>query len=156
MDIDTISVLTNKCLEANNLNDCYLVDLKINNKKVEVFLDSDDRVTFQKCKIVSRCLEEVFDEKKWFGEKYILEVSSAGVGKPLKFARQYKKNIGRKIEVVDHLQEKYKGILSSADDQEIEIEWEKKVKEGKKKKIKKFNKRLSYDDIKVAKIKVSF
>lgn len=156
MDKNTLSALVEKSLEENQLSDCFLIDIKINNSKIEVYLDSDEQVTYAKCRKVSRYLEEVLDEKKWFGEKYTLDVSSAGVGRPLQFSRQYTKNIGRNIELQTTDGEKYKGKLSDATEKEIVIEWEEKVKEGKKKKIVQNRKSFQYDEIKEAKIKISF
>ena len=156
MDIETISKLVNKYLEENKLDDYFLIDVKINNKKIEVFIDSDGQVSFETCRKVSRHLEEVLDESKWFGESYILEVSSAGVGKPLRFPRQYVKNLGRKITIKSIDGEKFSGILTLADEKAIEIEWEEKVKEGKKKKVIKMKKTFLYPDLKEAKINISF
>ena len=80
--------LIDQALKELEYDDCFLVDLKVNNKRVEVFLDSDDSITFLKCRKVSRFLEEVIDEEEWLGIKYTLDVSSAGVTKPLKMTRQ--------------------------------------------------------------------
>ena len=87
-------------LEEEEFQDCYLVEVKgPNGGKLEVFIDSDSSMTFQKCQKMSRYLEAQIEEAKWLGEKYTLEVSSPGVGNPLKLKRQYAKNIGRKMEV---------------------------------------------------------
>jgi ribosome maturation factor RimP len=156
VDKNTLSALVEKSLEENQLSDCFLIDIKINNNKIEVYLDSDEQVTYAKCRKVSRYLEEVLDEKKWFGEKYTLDVSSAGVRRPLQFPRQYIKNIGRNIELQITDGGKYKGKLTGANEEEIIIEWEEKVKEGKKKKIVQNRKSFQYNEIKEAKIKISF
>lgn len=47
MSIDTLNELVNKGLEALLLTDTYLVDVKVHNKKIEVYLDSDEQVTFE-------------------------------------------------------------------------------------------------------------
>ena len=90
------------------------------------------------------------------GEKYTLEVSSAGVGKPLKFARQYVKNIGRTIEVKKFDGDKIKGELSQANEDEIGVVFDETIKEGKKKKKVKTEVVIPMNEIKEAKIKVSF
>ena len=155
MDIGTLSNLVNKSLEENHLDDYFLIDIKIINKKIEIYLDSDDQVTFETCRKISRQLEEVLDEKKWFGESYVLEVSSAGIGKPLKIPRQFKKNVGRNI-VLKIDGEKFSGVLTQADNEGVKIEWEEKVKEGKKNKIISKEKNFQYSEILEAKIKISF
>ena len=156
MDIEKIAQLVNNSLATNELADCFLIEVKINGNRIEVYLDSDEQVTFDKCRKVSRDLEEVLDEEKWFGDKYTLDVSSAGVGRPLKFPRQFEKNIGRLISLKYGEGNKLTGSLVNAGDTGIEVEWTETVKEGKKKK--KINKitGITYDEISEAKIKVSF
>jgi ribosome maturation factor RimP len=156
VDVDKIAQLVNESLTSHELDDCFLIEVKINGNRVEVYLDSDDQVTFAKCRKVSRDLEEVLDSEKWFGEKYTLDVSSAGVGRPLMYPRQYVKNIGRTITVKSVEGEKYSGKIVSADDEGIEIEWVDVVKEGKKKKKVNMKTGVAYDQISEARIKVSF
>jgi ribosome maturation factor RimP len=152
---DHIAILVDKGLEELGFQDCFLIDTNISNKKIEVFLDSDEQVTFKKCQKLSRYLEAILDENKWFGESYILEVSSAGVGTPLKYARQYIKNIGRKIEVKSE-EGTFKGVLAEANDQGIKITWTEREKQGKKKVNVDKEKILRMEDILKAKIKISF
>ncbi len=150
--------LIDQAIKELEYDDCFLVDLKVNNNKVEVFLDSDDSVTFLKCRKVSRFLEEVIDEEEWLGIKYTLDVSSAGVTKPLKMTRQYVKNIGRDIEVKIYGEEKVKvlGELMTASDESISVYYEEIVKEGKKKKTLEITREILRSEIKEAKIKISF
>lgn len=151
-----IEKLIDQAINELEYTDCFLVDLKLNNTKVEIFLDSDESVTFEKCRKISRKIEAVLDEKQWLGEKYTLEVSSAGVGKPLKFTRQYVKNIGRTLEIKKVDGEKLKGELVSADDDQVTIKFEETIKEGKKKKKIETVVDVPRIDIKESKIKVSF
>ena len=153
---DKIEQLTLEAIKELEYEDCFLVDLKVNNTRVEIYLDSDESVTFEKCRKISRKIEEVLDEKQWLGEKYTLEVSSAGVGKPLKFSRQYVKNIGRTIEVKKFDGEKIKGELSQANEDAISVVFDETIKEGKKKKKVKTEVVIPMNEIKEAKIKVSF
>ena len=153
---DKIEKLTHKAINELEYTDCFLVDLKVNNTRVEIFLDSDESVTFEKCRKISRMIEAVLDEKQWLGEKYTLEVSSAGVGKPLKLTRQYLKNIGRTLEIKKIDGEKVKGELIQADEEKVTIKFEEKIKEGKKKKKIETVLEIKHIDIKESKIKVSF
>ena len=153
---DKIEKLIHQAINELEYNDCFLVDLKVNNTRVEIFLDSDESVTFEKCRKISRMIEAVLDEEQWLGEKYTLEVSSAGVGKPLKFTRQYIKNIGRKIEVKKLDGEKIKGELVGADDEKVSVKFEETIKEGKKKKKVETVVEVPREEIKESKIKVSF
>lgn len=108
------------------LNDAFLVDLKIKEKKIEVFIDADGPVSYDKFKTISRGIEEYLDESLILGEKYTLDVSSPGADAPLKFLRQYKKHIGRTIKATLIDGSELKGKLISVEDTELTIE--KKVK----------------------------
>ena len=151
-----IEKLIEKALIELEFPDTYLVDLKIKNNKIEIFLDSDEGVNFLKCQKLSRWLEAIFDEKKTFGEIYILEVSSAGVGSPLKMLKQYPKNIGRIIDIKYEGGKNAKGILKNVDGNLISVEYEIKVKEGKRNKKVIVTDVIKFEDIIESKIKISF
>jgi ribosome maturation factor RimP len=78
----------------------FLIEVKITPaNKVTVLLDGDNGVTIDDCTKVNKALYKFIEENNLFGGDFSLEVSSAGVDKPLKLLRQYKKNIGRKVKV---------------------------------------------------------
>ncbi len=78
----------------------FLIEVKITPaNKVTVLLDGDNGVTIDDCTKVNKALYKFIEENNLFGGNFSLEVSSAGVDKPLKLLRQYKKNIGRKVKV---------------------------------------------------------
>lgn len=138
-------------------SDCFLVEANHNNTKLEIFIDSDSNITFQKCQKISRYLEKYIDEEGWLGEKYILEVSSPGITRPLVFKRQYLKNIGRKLEVkVKDQKGKQKGTLVKVEDHAIFLEEKVRVKEGKKKVNKVLTHEIPFDQIDKAIVKISF
>ena len=128
----TIPQLLAEKFQESEFDDFFLVDLKLGiNNKLEVFVDSDSQVAFEKCRKISRFLEEHLDQEGWLGDRYVLEVSSPGVGRPLKFLRQYHKNIGRKVEVTTS-EGKQVGQLVAVTEQSITLEREEKKKKGKK------------------------
>ncbi len=150
-----IEELIDKVLIELGYEDCFLVELMVNNTKVEAFLDSDESVTYEKCRRISRKVEEVLDEELWLGEKYTLDISSAGVGRPLKFKRQYVKNVGRKIALKTETK-KWEGTLTEVKEESIIVLA--MVKDSNPKSKKKVEKEIeiAFDDIKESKIKVSF
>jgi ribosome maturation factor RimP len=79
----------------------FLVDLRIKpTNNVKVFLDGDSGITIEKCVQVNRKLYRKMEESAIFPDgDFSLEVSSAGLDEPLKLLRQYKKNIGRLVEI---------------------------------------------------------
>ena len=79
----------------------FLVDLRIKpTNNIKVFLDGDAGITIEKCVRVNRLLYKRIEELAMYPEgDFSLEVSSAGLDEPLKNFRQYKKNIGRPVEI---------------------------------------------------------
>ncbi len=136
---------------------CFLIELKsLPTNRIEVFIDSDEGVSFQTCQKISRYLEHHIEEHGWLGEKYVLEVSSPGVGRPLKLKRQYPKHIGRKLEVKQHEGDTITGTLTEVSDEGIILEEKTRVKEGKKKKTVVLHHNIAFDNIKKAIVKISF
>ncbi len=137
--------------------DCFIIEIKsLQNKRVEIYVDSDSGITFKKCQQLSRYLEAEIDEKGWLGEKYTLEVSSPGITRPLKFARQYPRNIGRKLEVKQLEGDTKTGTLIEVDDKQITLESKQRIKEGKKKKTVIVQDIIPFDNIKETKVKITF
>ncbi len=141
--------------------DFYLLEVKYNpaNKKVEVFLDSDSGLSLGDTSKINRYLQGRIDEEGLLGEKYILDVSSPGIGKPLTLPRQYTKNIGRTLEITTVEEGKnirQKGILTKVDDKGIVIQYDIKEKQGKKKIVKTIVQEIAFEEITKAVVKVSF
>lgn len=156
MTEDQIRQLVEESLEANEFSDCYIYGATIAGNQVKVYLESDESVTFLKCRKVSRHVEAHLDGIKWCDGKYTIEVSSPGVGAPLRFARQYSKNVGRTIEVKYGESDKVKGLLTRVEDDEIDVSYKERIKEGKKKKTIEVVKTIKLHDVREAKIKVTF
>lgn len=112
----------------------FLVEVKVllGGKKIEVFLDTDSGIGIDQCAAISRQLEKNLDESGIVPANYILEVSSPGMTNPLKVPRQFKKRIGRKLEVWTTDGNFVEGNLKTATNEKIEIE--KDLKPVKKKK----------------------
>ncbi len=153
--MDNISKYVQESLDENGWEDCYIVEIRISaSKKIEVFLDRDEGISFQICRKVSRYIEEKIDASLEFGEKYTLEVSSPGLGSPLKLLRQYYKNVGRKVVVKTNEDTVVKGVMKEVNDDFIIVE----VTEGKKNSKKKTitEKKIEMNNIMETKIAVSF
>ncbi|MBK7871330.1 MAG: ribosome maturation factor [Saprospiraceae bacterium] len=138
--------------------DCFLIDINYSEKanKLEVFIDSDSGVTFEKCQRISRYLESFLDEDLMLGDNYTLEVSSPGLSRPLKLPRQYRKNIGRDLEVTLKAGIIKTGKLIEANDFAATLEELVVTKEGKKKKKEIVQTIIPFEDIKKAIIKIQF
>jgi ribosome maturation factor RimP len=76
-----------------------LVDWNPNSKRLTVLMDGDDGITIEQCRKVNKFLSAKLDENELDVDQYTLEVSSPGADKPLILQRQYKKHMGRELEV---------------------------------------------------------
>ena len=100
--------------------DCFTVDVELKpGHKLYVYADCDSGLSLDKCQKISRYLESFLDAHGWLGEKYVLEVGSPGVGRPLKLLRQYHKNLGRNVTVTLLDKSQQTGILSAVDENRI-------------------------------------
>ena len=100
----------------------FFVDLKLQGRKLTVFIDGDNGINVGKCAEFSRHLEKNLDAEKLLGENYILEVSSPGMDSPFKIIRQYQRKIGREVSVVKFDGMRVDGILKEANDEKIEVD----------------------------------
>ena len=145
------NLLTEKFREEGFL-DCFLVSFEQHNKNIQVFIDADSGVNFEKCQKISRYLESVFDETSWFGADYVLEVSSPGIDRPLIFPRQYLKNIGRELQVKLSDDSEITGSIIDVNELGVTLSREEIRKEGKNKIKEIIETQLPYSSIKEAKI----
>ncbi|MEJ2905867.1 ribosome assembly cofactor RimP [Pedobacter panaciterrae] len=112
----------------------FLVEVKmLPNNKLIIHVDGDEGITIQDCAAISRHVGFHLEEENTIDKAYNLEVSSPGVGEPLKLKRQYDKNIGRDLSVKLAGGEIKEGKLLFVDDKGITIEA--KVKEKGKKAV---------------------
>jgi len=102
--------------------DGYLVELRVRPNRVEVFADRDPHITIEDCARISRFLERELNTEFPFSQQYTLEVSSPGMDQPLKVLRQYRKSVGRNVDVLLTSGLKKTGILIYADEEKIIIE----------------------------------
>ncbi len=102
----------------------FLVDLRIKPvNNIKVFLDGDDGITIEKCVRINRKLYKLVEEAAIYpAGDFSLEVSSAGLDEPLKSLRQFKKNIGRQIEVQFLDGSLKEGVLTQVTEEGIELE----------------------------------
>ncbi len=127
----------------------FLVDIVISGTKIRVVVDSTSGVTIGECQQISRYLEGYLDADVEMPERYVLEVSSPGLDRPLKIPKQYIKNIGRELDIALKEGEAYRGMLKQADDSAI-------VLVVKKKKQPEQELRIPYTKIKTAKLVLKF
>lgn len=137
--------------------DCFTVEIEFKpNQQLLIFVDSDSGMTFEKCRQLSRYLEQHIDANGWLGEKYVLEVSSPGIGRPLKFLRQYQRNLGRTLEITLTDKSIQSGILKAADENQVVLEQTVVEKIEKKKQERQVETPVPFAQIDKAIVKIVF
>ena len=132
----------------------FLVEIRIKpTNNIKVFIDADEGVNLSNLIEYNRKLYRQIEESGLYPDgNFSLEVSSPGLDEPLKMNRQYKKNIGRYVEVILQDATKKEGKLIETTEDGIVIEWEEG--KGKKKQIKQES--ILFDQIKTTKIQIKF
>lgn len=92
---------------------------------LRVTLDKPEGVNITDCETVSRKLSAKLDELDFIPEAYTLEVSSPGLGRPLKKEKDYVRNLQKPVEVklfkgIDKVKE-FMGDLVRYDDTTVTI-----------------------------------
>lgn len=96
------------------------------------FIDCDKGVELSDCEKVSREIDPVLEELNPTDDQpYILSVSSPGIDRPLKTERDFKRNLGKEIEITLFAKvngkKKFKGTLVSFDEKTVTIEEKKQI-----------------------------
>mgnify|MGYP002519472837 FL=1 len=95
---------------------------------LRAYIDKPGGITVDDCELVSRALSDLLDEHDFIEDAYILEVSSPGLGRPLKKDKDFARSIGEEVDVktfraIQH-QKDFTGILKAYDKEKIVLELE--------------------------------
>ena len=95
---------------------------------LRAYIDKPGGIGVNDCEAVSRRLSDILDEKDYIEDSYILEVSSPGLGRPLKKEKDFKRSLGEEVEIrtyrmIDRKKE-FTGILKDYDETTVTIEME--------------------------------
>ncbi len=113
-----------------NENNFELVDVEYvkeaSNYYLRIYIDKEGGIAVDDCELISRALSDKLDEKDFISDAYILEVSSPGLGRPLKKEKDFARSIGKAVEIklyrAINKQKDFEGVLKSYTDKEITIE----------------------------------
>lgn len=111
-------------------NNFELVDVEYvkeaDNWYLRVYIDKEGGITVDDCEIISRALGDKLDADDFIEDSYILEVSSPGLGRPLKKDKDFERNLGKEVEVrlyrAVNRQKNFEGILKDYTAEEVTIE----------------------------------
>ena len=95
---------------------------------LRAYIDKPGGIGVNDCEAVSRRLSDILDEKDYIEDSYILEVSSPGLGRPLKKEKDFRRSLGEEVEIrtyrmIDR-QKEFTGILKDYDETTVTIEME--------------------------------
>ena len=100
---------------------------------LRAYIDKPGGITVDDCEIVSRTFSDILDEKDYIDESYIFEVSSPGLGRPLKKDKDFARSIGEEVEIRTYRaidkQKEFIGILVEYDKDTVTIEYEDETKQ---------------------------
>ncbi len=147
----------NTLLEAalHERKDLFLIDFSMSpDHQIKITIDGDNGVKLEDCIFVSRAIEHNIDRDTY---DFSLEVASAGATTPLINERQYVKNIGRNMEVKTK-NEAIQAVLVAANETAITLQWKTREPKpvGKGKVVVKKEKKIAYNEIVEARVKIKF
>lgn len=144
IDKQVIKNIVEEYMKGTNL---FLVGVKVSSSNsITVLADTNEGITIDECALIHRHIENNLDREK---EDYDLQVSSPGLDLPFAVIEQYRKNEGKKIEVVDTEGSKCAGILKNVNNGGFELQAEIKVK-GRPKELKDIS--YNFENVKSARI----
>ena len=114
---------------------------------LRAYIDKEGGITVDDCEAVSRRMSDLLDEQDFIEESYIFEVSSPGLGRPLKKEKDYKRSVGKEVEIRTYRaiekEKEFYGILTSYDETTVTIEMEE-------------HKEMEYEKTDIALIRLAF
>jgi len=64
-----------------------------------IYIDHEGTIGLDDCEKISRAMEAYLDETDPIEQAYVLEVSSPGLGRPLKRPHDFEKNLNQQVEI---------------------------------------------------------
>jgi len=116
-------------VEANNFE---LVDVEYVKEAgtwyLRVYIDKEGGININDCELVSRAFSEILDKEDPIEDAYILEVSSPGLGRPLKKDKDFVRHLGDEVEVRTYKpinkQKEFVGLLDAWDKETVTLQLE--------------------------------
>ena len=95
---------------------------------LRAYIDKPGGITVDDCELVSRAFSDLLDQKDFIDDAYILEVSSPGLGRPLKKDKDFVRSMEEEVEVrlfkPVNRQKEFIGILKAWDDKTVTLEFD--------------------------------
>lgn len=92
---------------------------------LRAYIDKEGGITVDDCETVAREMNEILDREDYIEDSYIFEVSSPGLGRPLKKEKDYVRSMGKELEIRTYRSingsKEFYGILTGYDDKNVTI-----------------------------------
>lgn len=116
-------------VEANHFE---LVDVEYvkeaGNWYLRIYIDKEGGININDCELVSRAFSDILDKEDPIEDAYVLEVSSPGLGRPLKKDKDFQRNLGEEVEVRTYKpinkQKEFVGLLDAWDKDSVTLQME--------------------------------
>ena len=95
---------------------------------LRAYIDKEGGITVNDCEVVAREMNDLLDKEDFIPDSYTFEVSSPGLGRPLKKEKDYVRNMGKEVEIrtyraINRNKEFY-GLLTAYDNDSVTIDAE--------------------------------
>ena len=101
---------------------------------LRAYIDKEGGFTVDDCEMVSRRLSDWLDKEDFIDDSYILEVSSPGLGRPLKKERDFARSIGAEVEIRTYRmvegRKEFTGVLEEYDSESVTVSYEDGTKQN--------------------------
>ncbi|MGN0804833.1 MAG: ribosome maturation factor RimP [Candidatus Coproplasma sp.] len=146
---EEIRLLLEKIAEPMGIE---IVDLSVNDKdnSITVFIETESGVDLDTCEKYHNAISDPLDElDPSYGEPYTLNVSSPGLDRPFKTARDFERNLNKEVEIKLYAPLKGKkfleGVLEEFDENSVTISTAKEKIKIQRNKIAKINKAIKFE-----------
>ena len=101
---------------------------------LRAYIDKPGGIAINDCEVVSRELSDLLDQKDFIDDSYILEVSSPGLGRPLKKERDFARSIGAEVEIRTYRmvegRKEFTVVLEENDSESVTVSYEDGTKQN--------------------------
>lgn len=95
---------------------------------LRAYIDKEGGISLDDCELISRKVSDWLDKEDFIQDSYILEVSSPGLGRPLKKDKDFERSLGEAVELRLYKprdkQKEFAGILKGYDRETVTVETE--------------------------------
>ena len=95
---------------------------------LRAYIDKEGGISLDDCELISRKVSDWLDKEDFIQDSYILEVSSPGLGRPLKKDKDFARSIGKDVEIplykALNKRKEYTGILKAYDKESVLLQME--------------------------------